>query len=100
MRKKSQGLALSLLLIAGAAVSAEDKLTRAEARQMVEDTTPQAQYNTSRREAYAAYQEALNECKKMRGTEKTACTKEAKGYLQSGLAEAKKLLGEGVSSGK
>lgn len=100
MKRKCQGLALSLLLIAGGAVAAEDKLSRAEARQTVEDTTPRAQYNTSKREAQAAYQEALNDCKKMRGTEKTACMKEARGNLQNDLAEAKKVLGSSTSTGK
>jgi hypothetical protein len=98
MRKKCQGLVLSLLLIAGSAIATEDKLTRAEARQTIEDTTPRAQYNTSQREAQAAYQEALNDCKKMRGAEKTACAKEARTNLQNDLAEAKKLLSDGASS--
>jgi hypothetical protein len=36
----------------------------------------------------------------MRGSEKTACMKEAKENRQNDLAEAKKLLGQDVSSGK
>jgi hypothetical protein len=100
MGKKYQGLAFSLLLIAGTALAAEDKVTPSEARQVIEDTTPQQKYNTSKREAQAAYQEALNDCNRMRGSEKTACMKEAKENRQNDLAEAKKLLGQDVSSGK
>lgn len=100
MRKKCVGLALALLLIGGGAIAAGDKPTSSEARQTTEDTTPRAQYSTSKREAQAAYQEALNDCKKVRGTEKTACMKEARTNLQSDLAEAKKMLGSSTSSGK
>jgi hypothetical protein len=100
MGKKCQGLAFSLLLIAGTALPAEDKVTASEARQVIEDTTPQQKYNTAKREVQAAYQEALNDCKKMRGSEKTVCTKEAKESRQNDLTEAKKLLGQDVSSGK
>lgn len=89
-----------LMMIAGSlslvsANAATDALRQAEARQLVEDKTPQAQYQTSRKEANAAYQEALVECKKMQGSERSGCMKEARSNLQSDLAEAKRLLSSG-----
>ncbi|HVK55480.1 MAG TPA: hypothetical protein VM532_10685 [Burkholderiales bacterium] len=58
-----------------------------------EDLTPKAQYETAKKEAGAAYREALNDCREKRGAEKTACVKEAKAVYTQDLAEAKKLLG-------
>ncbi|RJF99154.1 hypothetical protein [Noviherbaspirillum saxi] len=75
--------------------AAQDAMSRAEARQTVEDRTPQAQFQTSKREANAAYQEALAECKKMRGTDRNKCMSEAKTNLQNDLAEARKALTSG-----
>lgn len=79
----------------GAAGAAQDAMSRAEAMQTIEDTTPQARHKTATREAHAAYQEALADCRKMRAAERTPCMKEAKTNLQSDLAEAKKILSSG-----
>lgn len=82
-------------LLAVSANAARDTDSKIEARQTIEDPTPQAQYQTLRREANAAYREALAECRKMRGAERNACTKEARSNLQNDLAEAKKTLSTG-----
>jgi len=96
---------LSLLLLlassSGLACAAQgtgDAMRRAEERQMVEDTSPRAQYNRSLKEAHAAYAEALKECGKMRGSEKTSCTKEAKTNLNDDLAYAKSQYGGGAGT--
>lgn len=54
-----------------------------------EDATAQARYQTSIKEAQAAYKEALNDCRTMKGSERTACLKEASANLQADLAAAK-----------
>jgi phage gp36-like protein len=102
MKNKYRNLAL--LVIAGSAFTfpayaAQDAMSKAEARQTVEDTSPRAQYNRSTKEAQAAYQEALAGCGKMRGAEKTACTKEAKTNLQNDLAYARKVMNGDISVG-
>jgi hypothetical protein len=102
MKNKYQHLVL--LLIAGSAFTftahaAQDSMSKAEARQTVEDTSPRAQYNRARKEAQAAYKEALADCQKMRGAEKTACMKEAKTNLQNDLADAKKAMSGDTSMG-
>lgn len=77
-------------------------LSSAEKKQFVQSFTPQAQYNLSKREAHAAYAEALKACKAMAKSERTACTKEARSTLQQDLAYAKSQLQQessGASSG-
>jgi hypothetical protein len=89
-----------LMVVAGslpfmAAHAATDAMSRAESRQLIEDKTPQAQYQTSRKEANAAYQEALAECRKMQSGERSGCMKEARSNLQNDLAEAKRSVSSG-----
>ncbi|SNS36577.1 hypothetical protein SAMN06265795_102394 [Noviherbaspirillum humi] len=79
----------SMPLAASAADASNTAMSRSEARQMVPDSTPQQRYNTSRKEAQAAYQEALAACRSMSAGERTSCMKEAKQNLQSDLAYAK-----------
>jgi hypothetical protein len=93
--KRLAYIVMAMTSVSVSAYAAQDAMSRAEARQTVEDRTPQAQYQTSKREANAAYQDALAECKKMRSTERTGCMKEAKSNLQSDLAQAKKSLSSG-----
>jgi hypothetical protein len=95
-----KNLAAGLLLTTCAmltmsANAARDTDSKTEARQTTSETTPQAQYQMLRKEANAAYREAVAECKKMRGADRTACTKEARMNLRSDLAEAKKTLSTG-----
>ena len=81
------GLGASNALAAGEAAPAIDP-----PRWHSEDTTPQARYQTAKKEAGAAYQEALNDCRSLLGAEKTACVKEAQATFAADMAEAKKLL--------
>ncbi|HEY5800323.1 MAG TPA: hypothetical protein VIT92_08875 [Burkholderiaceae bacterium] len=62
-------------------------------RWTTEDTTPEARYRTSKKEAGAAYQEALWECKKMAAGERGACLKQARDQYNLDLAEARTKLG-------
>lgn len=88
------------LLVISAALTmpvhaAQDTSSKAEARQSTEDTSPKGQYQTSKKEAEAAYRQALADCKQMRATERKTCMKEAKSNYQADLSEAKKLLSSG-----
>jgi hypothetical protein len=65
---------------------------RDPARWFSEDMTPQGRYQTSKKEAGAAYQEMTAACKQTRGAERSACMKEATANFQSDMAAAKKLL--------
>jgi hypothetical protein len=56
------------------------------------DTTPQARYETAKKEAGAAYQEALKECASLRGAEKSSCVKDAQASFKSDLDAAKQEL--------
>lgn len=67
--------------------------TDSEAKQMTEDFSPQAQYRLATREAQAAYQDALSNCKTMKGADRSNCMKEARTNLQADLANAKKMRG-------
>jgi len=75
-----------------AARSADSKV---EAQQSTEDTSPQGQYKIAQKEANAAYQQALADCKKMSKSERSGCVKEAKSNYQADLAEAKKTYSSG-----
>ncbi|MGV3740871.1 MAG: hypothetical protein ACO1NO_01005 [Burkholderiaceae bacterium] len=73
-------------------------LTAAEKKQFVQTFTPQAQYNLAKREAHAAYAEALKECKAMERAERSACTKDARSMLQQDLAYAKRQMQESAGA--
>lgn len=70
--------------------AATDTSSKIEEQQLTEDFSPQAQYRLATREAHAAYQDALANCRKQKGTERNNCVKEARANLQGDLAEAKK----------
>lgn len=94
--KKTMKNFLQVILLATAAQSAfaaaPDTPDKDPARWYVEDATPQARYQTTRKEVAAAYKEALAACKIMRGAEKSACMKEARAIHDADLAQAKNLL--------
>lgn len=93
------GIALPSSVVAAAGLG-EGGLNRAEARQLIDESTPEARYKNARREAYAAYEEAKNACKQLQKSERTACLKEARSYLQDDLAYARQFLGKETSSGR
>lgn len=56
------------------------------------NATPQARYQTAKKEADAALQEALSQCRSLRGAEKATCTKDAQATYAADLAAAKQEL--------
>lgn len=98
MRSKYRHLLATALIVFGGGGGltpsfAQDLGTKDPARWYVEDTTSQAHYQTSAKEAHAAYQEALKECRQMKGAERAVCLKEASSNLQADLAQAKQQPG-------
>lgn len=86
---------LACLILAAPVNAAQRHSGKAEAQQTTENQTAQSRYQTAKKEANAAYKEALADCRKMRGAERTTCMKEAKANLQNDLAEAKKTMSSG-----
>lgn len=68
-------------------------MRRAEQRQMMEDTSPGAQYNRSVREANAAYADAVRECNRMASRQRASCMQEAKSTLKGDLDAARAQAG-------
>jgi len=87
-------LTLGVMLMPSAH-AAQNTTSSVEIRQSTEDTSPQAQYKRAQREAHAAYQEALADCKKMSKSERSACEKEAKTNFQSDMKDAEKMRSGG-----
>lgn len=83
------------LAVSGMAFLPAYGATDPEARQLTEDFSPQAQYRLATREAQAAYQDAMTNCKTMKGAERNNCMKEARSNLQADLANAKKIRSSG-----
>lgn len=97
MQHKFSHLCLSLLIIAGsgAALAAGPMRSmpdRDPPQWHTEDATPQMRYQTSKKEAGAAYEEARKECRSMHGAEAAACNREARSNFEKDMAEAKKKL--------
>ena len=63
------------------------------ARWTQEDATPEAKYATARKEALAANQMALEECKTMSGEARTKCEAQAKLELVLDLARIREKFG-------
>ncbi|QDZ27002.1 hypothetical protein [Noviherbaspirillum sp. UKPF54] len=100
--KSSRKLVSAMLIVMGgmlvlppAAQAARSTEERAEAQQSREDMSPQGQYKIAKKEADAAYREALTNCKKMGKADRVACMKDAKANYQSDLAQAKKEMSSG-----
>lgn len=65
--------------------------TQARARQLIQESGPMGQYQLSRREARAAYADALKACKSLAPGEREPCTGEAQKNFQNDLAYASQL---------
>jgi hypothetical protein len=91
-------LAVSLLVASMSGLTAfagdAEPTDKDVARWSTPDTTPQQRYETSKKEAIAAYQQALGDCRALSGKEKSECTREAKSSYEQDLAGAKKQLSE------
>jgi hypothetical protein len=77
-----------------AAQGMDSAMRKAEERQMVEETGPNAEYNRSVKEARAAYADAVKECGKEARKERASCMKDAKANLTSDLDYARSLAGK------
>lgn len=95
MNTLSRYLNVAALVAGGIAFLPAYAAADPEARQLTEDFSPQAQYRLATREAQAAYQDAVANCKTMKGADRTACMKEAHTNLQADLANAKKMRSTG-----
>ncbi|MES2046849.1 MAG: hypothetical protein V4447_00495 [Pseudomonadota bacterium] len=62
------------------------------ARWYQEDVTPQARFLSSKKEADAAYKEAVTECKKLEPAYRSNCIREARAQLMQDIDSAKKKL--------
>lgn len=77
-----------MLTLAGFSMSAMAQISGGDPlRWSVPDVTPQQQYKTSVKEAHAAYQEALKDCRASAG-----CKKAASDNLRNDLQQAKMKL--------
>jgi hypothetical protein len=93
MLSKSSLLAVSVLV---GMLSAPGVMASVEpgdpARWYREDVTPRQHFETARKEAGAAYKEAIMDCAKLYGAERAACMKEARQTYKQDLADAQRLL--------
>ena len=71
------------------ALAAEGAPEKDPAQWSTPDVTPQARYQTAKKEADAAFREALNECRSLPRAEKAACTKDAQSTHAAEVAAAK-----------
>jgi hypothetical protein len=94
----SSGLLLCSLAYAQSQ-TADPSLTKAEARQLSQDTSPQARSQLARREAHAAHKEAMSACKSLGKAERKACSAEANTNLKNDLNYAKEIRTSGTSMG-
>lgn len=89
---KQLRIALVCLSVLGCGTAFAEATTSAEKdpkQWSTPDATPQDRYETAKKEAAAAYQEALADCRSLRGAEKASCTKEAQAAYNKDLAAAK-----------
>lgn len=97
MQTNFPSIALSVLLALGsgtvmAAGNSRTMPDRDPPQWHTEDTSPQMHYQTSKKEAGAAYQEARNDCKKLHGIAASDCNKEARSNFENDMARAKQML--------
>lgn len=95
---------LSVGLLASTLANAQSytgypSFSKAEALQLTQNMSPKARSELAKREAYAAYEEALRACKSMERSERKACNAQAKEYLRNDLSYAKNILTEDTSAG-
>jgi hypothetical protein len=83
---------LGALFYASPVHGQNNAMSQAEARQMQEQFTPQAQYRLSEREARAAYQDAVRDCQQMDRTKRSSCVRDARDLLRQDLADARQKM--------
>lgn len=67
------------------------------ARWYQEDVTPRARFETSKKEAGAAYREAQSECKKAAQGNRAACMQEAHDTFRRDMTDARQKIGSARS---
>lgn len=90
--RESRQVASALLLLAiclPTQAAEQGAPARDPSRWTTPDTTPQQRASTSRKEAQAAYQEAIAACRVVARGERPACIKEAKDNLKDDLNAAR-----------
>lgn len=74
------------------AMAAEEDVSQQDPQRWYEgDDSAKLHNKTLMKEAHSAYAQALGECKPLKRAEAKACRKEARDYLQSDLARAKRI---------
>lgn len=68
--------------------------SKAEASQLYQDTSPQARARLAQREAHAAFQHAMRQCRGLKAADRTSCMNEARTNLRNDLAYARNLPNE------
>lgn len=90
--------AFSCILVAASAyathaVAAEENVQMKDpSRWHTEDMSARARYNNMTKEANAAYQQSLNDCRSLRNRELMACRREAKNNFTNDIQRAHRLL--------
>ena len=90
MQTKFKFIVGSLLVAAtcGTALAEEPD----HARWFAEDMTPQARFNTMKKEAYAGHRETMSQCRSMAGGERAACARDANANFRMDMQNAKAVL--------
>ena len=94
-QKKSALPILWMMLIlasVGASAAEPQAPVNDPARWYTPDTTPQARYQTARKEAAAALEEARKTCHAMVAAERNDCLKDAQATFTRDMADAKSIL--------
>ncbi|MDY7547192.1 hypothetical protein QN360_10070 [Glaciimonas sp. CA11.2] len=97
MHRKIHAAFLTALIATGSyamhAFAAEENVQMKDPpRWHSEDMSPRARFNNMTKEANAAYQQSLNECRSLRNRELAACRNEAKSNLASDMQRAHRVL--------
>lgn len=92
MKKLLLSVVLALATQSAFAVRVSSEQGADPARWYVEDATPQAKFQTMKKEVDAAYKEAMTECKAMPAADRGACMKDARAIFQADMASAKSVL--------
>ena len=70
------------------------------ARWYQEDLTPQARFQTSKKEADAAYKDAVTDCKQLEASSRATCLRDARSQWMQDIETAKKKLSSDNSNSR
>lgn len=95
MLNPNKNILFAVLFVMGSGVAsyAAAATTQADpARWSNEDLTPQARYQTAKKEAEAGYRENTAQCKSVSSAERRTCSRDARTNFEQEMKDAKKLL--------